>query len=171
MGDCNMTSGTHITRWRIAAGAVVVLTILQGCACSQIPAQAAAIAKQCQAYRGNVCSGIVKYEFLAKEQDTVASMDESVRAALKRVEGKLYECRAAAKRFFCASTFTKCRRMSIRMGVALPPGVVPTLPTLPCKSLCTAYERACQIKDETCAFLADDDGSECNDLVADRAEL
>lgn len=82
----------------------------------------------------------------------------------------MYECRKAAKRFFCASSFTKCRRMQMN-SVRLPPGVVPTLPTLPCRSLCTAYERACQIKDETCNFFSDADDDKCNRLVGQHKEL
>merc|ERR1711934_1331172 len=81
--------------------------------------------------------------------------EETVREALKRVQGKLYECRLAAKRYFCASSFSKCRRMALPPGVA-PPGVIPTFPTLPCRSLCDAYERACRVKDETCTFLSDE---------------
>jgi len=92
----------------------------------------------------------------------------------------MYECRVAAKRFYCASTFTKCRRMqpnhggnrmralsnalyslfllritsgtepfqSFPFAVKLPPGILPTFPSLPCRSLCTNYERACRLKDE-----------------------
>ena len=68
--------------FRLALG--VLSLMLHVSSSQQIPAQAAAISKQCQAYTGTVCDGIVDYEYLAKDKND--DPETSVRDALKRVE-------------------------------------------------------------------------------------
>eukprot|EP00658_Telonema_sp_P-2_P005216 TRINITY_DN11956_c0_g1_i7.p1 TRINITY_DN11956_c0_g1~~TRINITY_DN11956_c0_g1_i7.p1 ORF type:complete len:144 (-),score=35.45 TRINITY_DN11956_c0_g1_i7:389-820(-) len=103
----------------------------------------------------------------------IRDRDRSISDSLSKFEGKIYECRIAAKRYFCASAFSKCRQMKLPAGVPNV-GVVPTFPTLPCKSVCKQYEAACGVTEESCNMLSN---QKCNDLEKEdtsgykRAEL
>eukprot|EP00658_Telonema_sp_P-2_P005213 TRINITY_DN11956_c0_g1_i10.p1 TRINITY_DN11956_c0_g1~~TRINITY_DN11956_c0_g1_i10.p1 ORF type:complete len:148 (-),score=24.18 TRINITY_DN11956_c0_g1_i10:389-832(-) len=137
----------------------------------QLPPQAAGL--QCLPYHGTVCSGVVDYEYLPTPGQTAEEQDRSISDSLSKFEGKIYECRIAAKRYFCASAFSKCRQMKLPAGVPNV-GVVPTFPTLPCKSVCKQYEAACGVTEESCNMLSN---QKCNDLEKEdtsgykRAEL
>ena len=94
----------------------VVALMAAAVAAQQLPGAAVQISQQCRPYTGTACAGVVDYAYLSKGEKEDAKSEDTVRAALKKVEGKMYECRAAAKRFSCASTFTKCRTMAMRAG-------------------------------------------------------
>eukprot|EP00658_Telonema_sp_P-2_P005214 TRINITY_DN11956_c0_g1_i2.p1 TRINITY_DN11956_c0_g1~~TRINITY_DN11956_c0_g1_i2.p1 ORF type:complete len:139 (-),score=11.78 TRINITY_DN11956_c0_g1_i2:538-954(-) len=80
----------------------------------QLPPQAAGL--QCLPYHGTVCSGVVDYEYLPTPGQTAEEQDRSISDSLSKFEGKIYECRIAAKRYFCASAFSKCRQMKLPAG-------------------------------------------------------
>lgn len=64
---------------------VLMVATMAGASPRQLPAQAAAISKQCRAYSGTVCSGIVTYDYLAREGEN-DDPETTVKEALKRVE-------------------------------------------------------------------------------------
>merc|ERR1711934_449629 len=166
MGD-SAVSTLHCTAMRVSFRWWAVVPLLCALEARRLPPMWSGAANfNCESYQGTVCADVVDYEYFVASGRTAEKADASVKDSVAKYQGKIYECRAAAKRYFCAVNFSKCRRMESNFAL---PGddLTPTVPTLPCKRLCQEFEKACRVKEETCGFLSDE---HCNDLTNDQAQ-